>query len=64
MTAASMATERQSLETGILDSQTILMANSTVWCCFLGVHTMANGTTQTVTQKKPSFATMVSFPTL
>lgn len=61
MTAASMVTERQSLETGILGSPTILMTNSTVWSCLLGVHTLAHGETHCAAYSDPLCAIMVSF---
>lgn len=38
-----MALERQTLETGIFQSLTILMASSIAWRCLLEVHTLALG---------------------
>lgn len=55
-----MAAEIRSLETGMLHSQTILMANSTVWRCLLEVHTLAHGETSTAPSSTLLSATMVS----
>ncbi len=55
-----MVKERQSLETGILDSPTILKDNSTVWSCSLGVHSLVHGETVSATSNENLFVTMVS----
>lgn len=59
MTAHSMLMERQSLETGFVDSQTIWVANSTAWFCFPKVHFLANGEINNAGITTSLFATMV-----
>lgn len=53
-----MAMERQSLETGMLLSPTILMAKSTVWSFF---PTLVHGQTPVAQSRNPLSAIMVSF---
>lgn len=60
MTAASMALERQNLETGIIQSPTILMASSTVWRCLPWVQTLAFGQMSIAACTTLSSATTVS----